>query len=386
MKELTIFDLIYQPFKINKPIRLIELFGGYGSQALALKYLGANYESYKLCEWAVKSIQAYKDIHFTDDNTDYSKDLTTDEVIEYLFNKGISSNYNDSMSKESIKRLGEKQLRNIYNNIKATHNLVNIQQVKGEDLEIVDKEHYTYLLTYSFPCQDISGAGLGKGFSDTSTRSGMLWEVERILKECKDKPQVLLMENVPLIHSEGNGNLKDFNKWILSLEEMGYKNYWQDLSATDYGIPQTRVRTFMVSLLGDYTYTFPQPIKLEKKLKDMLEDNVDEKYFLSQKMIDGMTNTQFHSYQLDARLYDVGGNIGTLTTSTGERCPHLIKDIPSNLKIKNNNSKGYIEAEEGDGIDISSRMIHHRGTVQKGKAQTISTMGGENVGVVVNDR
>ena len=386
MKELTIFDLIYQPFKINKPIRLIELFGGYGSQALALKYLGANYESYKLCEWAVKSIQAYKDIHFTDDNTDYSKDLTTDEVIEYLFNKGISSNYNDSMSKESIKRLGEKQLRNIYNNIKATHNLVNIQQVKGEDLEIVDKEHYTYLLTYSFPCQDISGAGLGKGFSDTPTRSGMLWEVERILKECKDKPQVLLMENVPLIHSEGNGNLKDFNKWILSLEEMGYKNYWQDLSATDYGIPQTRVRTFMVSLLGDYTYTFPQPIKLEKKLKDMLEDNVDEKYFLSQKMIDGMTNTQFHSYQLDARLYDVGGNIGTLTTSTGERCPHLIKDIPSNLKIKNNNSKGYIEAEEGDGIDISSRMIHHRGTVQKGKAQTISTMGGENVGVVVNDR
>ena len=444
MKQTTIFDLLYTPFKINKPIRLIELFGGYGSQALALKYLGVNYESYKLCEWAVKSIQAYKDIHFADDNTDYSKDFTTDEIKEYLFNKGISSNYNEPMTKEQVNRLNEKQVRTIYNNIKATHNLVNIQQVKGNDLEIVDKDKYCYIMTYSFPCQDLSLAGLGKGMSDTSTRSGMLWEVERILKECEDKPQVLLMENVPQVHNQQN--VDDFNKWILSLESMGYKNYWQDLSATDYGIPQTRVRTFMVSILGDYTYTFPQPIKLEKKLKDMLEDNVDEKYFISQKMLDGMINTNFHSYQLDARLYDTNGNIGTLTTATGERCPHLVKDdinknlksymcnkliqeekIKENdvirhsytnsriigemkdlqqnnisptldtrcdclgvcvntLKIKNNTTKGYIEAEEGDGIDISSRMIHHRGTVQKGKAQTISTMGGENVGVVVNDR
>ena len=283
MKQTTIFDLLYEPFKINKPIRLIELFGGYGSQALALKYLGANYESYKLCEWAIKSIQAYKDIHMENDNTDYSKDLTTDEIKEYLFEKGISSNYNEPMSKSQVNRLNDKQVRTIYNNIKATHNLVNIQQVKGDDLEIVDKDKYTYLLTYSFPCQDLSLAGKGAGMSDTSTRSGMLWEVERILKECKDKPQILLMENVPQIHNEMN--LPDFNKWQLSLESIGYKNYWQDLSATDYGIPQTRVRTFMVSVLGDYSYTFPQPIKLEKKLKDLLEENVDEKYFLSEAMI-----------------------------------------------------------------------------------------------------
>ena len=142
--QQSIFDFMYEPFKITKPIRLIEFFAGYGSQALALKYLGANFEHHKICEWAIKSIQAYKDIHFTDDNTDYSKDLSIQDVKDYLYEKGISSNYNDPMTKEQIQRLNEKQARTIYNNIQATHNLVNIQQVKGKDLDITD----TYLLTY----------------------------------------------------------------------------------------------------------------------------------------------------------------------------------------------------------------------------------------------
>ena len=170
-------------FKITKPIRLIELFSGYGSQHLALKYLGANVESWKTCEWAYKSIQAYKDLHFENDNTNYSQDLTKEEIFEWLYKKGISSNYNEPMKLDSIKRLGEDKCRVIYNNIIATHNLVNIQTVKGEDLEIKDVENYEYLMTYSFPCQDLSVAGKQAGMGDTSTRSGMLWEVERILKE-----------------------------------------------------------------------------------------------------------------------------------------------------------------------------------------------------------
>lgn len=141
-----------QQFKINKPIRLIELFSGYGSQALALKYLGVSFEHWKTCEWAIKSIQAYKDIHFTNDNNDYSLNLSKEQLIEYLNNKGISVNYNSPMSYEQIKRLGEDKLRTIYNNIKSTHNLVNIQQVKGEDLQIVDIDKYDYIMTYSFPC------------------------------------------------------------------------------------------------------------------------------------------------------------------------------------------------------------------------------------------
>ena len=308
--QISMFDLMYPTYKIKKEIKLITLFSGYDSQALALKYLGIPFIHHKTCEWAVKSIQALKDMHFENDNNDYSKDLTEDEVKDYLFKKGISSNYNDPMSESQIKRLTEKQVRTIYNNIQASHNLVNIQQVKADDLEITETDKYTYIMTYSFPCQDISAAGLKNGFDNTSTRSGMLWEVERILKECKNKPEVLIMENVPLIHSESGGNLKNFNKWILSLEEMGYSNYWQDLSATDYGIPQTRVRTFMVSIIGEYNYKFPKPKKLDKKLKDFLEDDVNDKYFLSQKMIDGMTNTNFNSYKLD-HCYKIGGGTST---------------------------------------------------------------------------
>ena len=82
--QQTIFDILYEPFKITKPIRLIELFAGYGSQALALKYLGVEFEHWKICEWAVKSIQALKDLHFGEDTKDYSKDLTIEEIKSCL--------------------------------------------------------------------------------------------------------------------------------------------------------------------------------------------------------------------------------------------------------------------------------------------------------------
>ena len=143
--------MVYPTFKIDKKIKLITLFSGYDSQALSLRYLGVSFIHHKTCEWAVKSIQALKDLHFENDNTDYSKDLTTDEVKDYLFKKGISSNYNEPMTQEQVKRLNEKQARTIYNNIKATHNSVNIQQVKGSDLEITNTNKYEYILTYSFP-------------------------------------------------------------------------------------------------------------------------------------------------------------------------------------------------------------------------------------------
>ena len=212
--------------------------------------------------------------------------------------------------------------------------------------------------------------------SDTSTRSGMLWEVERILKECKNKPDVLLMENVPQIHSKKN--ISDFQKWQLSLEEMGYKNYWKDLIATDYGIPQTRKRTFMVSILGDYTYEFPKPIPLELKLKDLLEDNVDESYFLSDKQINDIQHWNAYEKPLENMEKTDKANISpTLTTRSGAYASGMIL-------VKNATKQGYLEANEGDGIDISSRMQYHRGTVQKDKIQTLSTKGGDNNGVVVN--
>lgn len=130
---------------------------GYGSQALALKYLGVPFEHWKICEWAVKSIQAYKDIHFPYEyNPVGVMDIPKEEIIDFLYEKGISSNYNEPMTLEQIKRIKEADLYNIYENIYVTNNLVNIQQVKGSDLEISDTDKYEYILTYSFPCQDLS--------------------------------------------------------------------------------------------------------------------------------------------------------------------------------------------------------------------------------------
>lgn len=286
--QMSIFDYTFNPIKITNKIRLIELFAGYGSQALALKYLGVSFESYKICEWAVKSIQAYKDLHFTNDNYDYSKMLTDEELIDFLTKKGISANYNEPMTREKIKRLGETQRRNIFNNIIATHNLVNIQQCHAKDLEIVETDKYTYIMTYSFPCQDLSSAGKGLGMAKGSgTRSGMLWEVERILDECKEYngnlPKILLMENVPEVC--GSKNQEYFKQWLNKLEDLGYQNYWKCLNAKNYGIPQNRNRCFMVSILGNNYYEFPKPLKFKKELNELLEDKVDESFYLSDKQL-----------------------------------------------------------------------------------------------------
>ena len=383
MEQLDIFEILYSKFKINKPVRMIELFAGYGSQSLAMKYLGIDFEHWKICEWAVPSIQAYKDAHFTNDNKDYSKYFTKDYIIDFLYNRGISMDYNEPMKFEQIKRLKEEQLRTIYNNIMATHNLVNIQKTKGRDLEIIEQDKYIYMLTYSFPCQDLSLAGLGKGMSrDSGTRSGMLWEVERILDECNELgtlPNLLLMENVPQVI--GEKNIKDFQSWRAKLESLGYSNYVEVLNAKDYGIPQNRQRCFMVSILGDYSYTFPNKKPLEKRLKDLLEDEVDESFYLSDKQI----NQVIHWNAQQEPFETLGKPVSpTLTTRSGAYAAGMVltsdlnqeeeKEIGEELlKIKEATKKGYKEAYEGDGVDISSRMDTHRGTVQSGMAQTIKT-------------
>lgn len=122
----------------------------------------------------------------------------------------------------------------------------------------------------------------------SGTRSGLLWEVERILKEIRDGggelPQILFMENVPQVHA--NANMEDFQNWIDFLTSLGYVSYWQDLNAKNYGVAQNRERCFMFSFFGEYNYHFPHPIPLKKKIKDYLEDDVDEKYYINNEKAD----------------------------------------------------------------------------------------------------
>lgn len=321
--QISLFDG-KNKFVLDKEVRLIEFFGGYGSQALGLKYANIPFKHHKLSEWAVKSIQAYKDLHFTEDNTDYSKGLTDLEIIDFLDGK-ISANYDTPMTREQIiKHSGKEQWRRqVYNNMKATNNLGSIINVRGSDLDITETDKYIYMLTYSFPCQDLSTAGQRKGFEkDSGTRSGLLWEVGRILKECEVKPQVLIMENVPDITN--SKNIKLFTEWQNQLVDMGYKNKWEIINAKNQEIPQNRERCFMVSVLGDYYYDFPCPKPLKTTLNDYLEEEVDEKYYLSDKQL---------VYVLDCnRVCDNtkrGDCLGIVVRSKNQHLRKLIGEIES---------------------------------------------------------
>jgi DNA (cytosine-5)-methyltransferase 1 len=289
IENINLFDGHIPYYKITKPIRLIELFAGIGSQHQALKNLGVKIDRSTIVEWQVNSIQAYNDIHIRKYD-DHTQGLTKEDLAKRLSDYGVSIDYNQPAKIETLMRKGEEWLRNVYNNIINTNNKVNIMSVKGKDLQITETDKYDYVLTYSFPCQDLSKAGKGKGMSDTTTRSGLLWEVERILSECKELPQILLMENVPDVI--GSKFIKDFQRWESRLRELGYSNHTEILNSKDFGIPQNRERAFMVSILGSSLYNFPQKQPLKLRLKDMLEKEVDEKYYISEKLFNYFTDNK----------------------------------------------------------------------------------------------
>ena len=275
-------------FYNQKPVRLIELFAGIGSQAKAMKNLGIDFQHWFVCEFDKYAIQSYNAVHGTN--------FTTSDVTK----------------------------------------------ITAKDLDVTDTDRFTYLLTYSFPCQDLSNAGKGRGMEKGSgTRSGLLWEVERLLNECDELPQVLLMENVPQVHSVKNK--EHFDKWIEFLESKGYSNHWTDLNAKDYGIPQSRNRCYMVSILGDYSFEFPDPIPLELRLGDMLEQEVDEKYYLSDVAIQGRQGSSFRQYNLEKSLIN-GKDVHPTILARFEGAPTLVDETPTS-------QAGVIVSKQGKQID-----------------------------------
>lgn len=285
--QMTMAEGQFPKFIIDRPVRLIELFAGIGAQHQALHNLGIPFESHRVCEWSAKSIIAYEAIHkgFHEDRT---IGIPDDEVFKSI--QGISMNYNSPMSEAQIRKKGIRWAREILSAMIAINDLKpNVSDIHEEDLGITELEKYIYILTYSFPCQDLSNAGLRAGMEKgASTRSGLLWEVERILNECAAKgtlPQVLLMENVPGVC--GKENLGPWNQWLDALEKLGYTNYHKILNAKDFMIPQNRERCFMVSIYGKRSYSFPWRMKAIHPLADFMERSVPERYFLPDNVVDG---------------------------------------------------------------------------------------------------
>lgn len=198
-------------------LKVFEAFAGVGSQRMALRNLGIEHKVVGICEIDKFALKSYEAIH------------------------GDCPNFGD------------------------------ISKVDPNDLPNMD------LFTYSFPCQDLSVAGKQKGLGE-GTRSGLLYECEKII-EVK-KPKYLLLENVKNLVGKKFKN--DFDEWLKYLENLGYKNYWKVLNAKDYGVPQNRERVFVVSILNDKQgYEFPKPVNLIKCIKDILEDEVDEKFYMN---------------------------------------------------------------------------------------------------------
>lgn len=328
-------------------IKVFEAFAGYGSQSMALRRLGIDFEVVGISEIDKYAIQAYMAVH------------------------GDTPNYGD------------------------------ISKIDWNSVPDFD------FLTYSFPCTDISTAGQQKGLAEGSgTRSSLLWECRKAI-EAK-RPKYLLMENVKnLVSKKFTPYLKE---WLRFLEGQGYSNYTKVLNAKDFGVPQNRERVFMVSILGEASFHFPKPFTLEKRLKDVLEKDVDESFYLSEKIVKtflarneknkakgngfkfeptmgdviassiltnagsrdcdncvyvvGNTNPSGHG--MNGNVFDSNGLCPTLTTNKGEG-PRILAPISCALRGRNpenpSDRKAGIELEQT--LELGTDIANCITTVQK---------------------
>ena len=359
-------------------IRILELFGGIGACSKALERLGIDYEIADYVEIDKYAVMSFNAIH----NTNFSP----------------------------------------------------------QDICNWDKDIDVDLIMHGSPCQDFSLAGKQAGGDENSgTRSSLMYETLRIVE--KLKPKYVLWENVKNIISKNHKH--NFDNYIERMNGLGYHSYYQVLNAKDYGIPQNRERVFTVSIRNDIDvdFKFPPKMVLNKKLKDMLETDVDEKYFLSDKMIKYISadnekwtgnnkesiinktcastiNTNEGSRRCDASNY-ISSDVEENYNLKNQLCDKLLEEnlIKENdvirhsysndrmknfrkqsinndlsptldtrcdclgIAIKNNTKKGYLVAHEGDGIYTNTST--KRGTVQKDMIQTLTTF--QDKGVVVKD-
>lgn len=235
-------------------MKILETFSGIGSQAKALKNVKIKYELFANVDWDINAIIAYDLIHNGEQDTSIFDSFTKEELEEKLSHYTFSIDGKSPYTKVQLKHLNRETLKRVLSAIKRCNNLVSITDIKGKDIpNDID------IFTYSFPCQDLSVAGSWHGNTsgidrNVDNRSGMLWEVERILKEMdslnKTLPKFLLMENVSNIQSERHKD--NFEEWINFLKGKGYTNRIYCLNAKDFGIPQNRERLFMISVRTDF--------------------------------------------------------------------------------------------------------------------------------------
>lgn len=250
-------------------LRMVETFSGIGAQAKALRNANIEHTILNTADWDINAILAYDYIHNGDQIPSKYDTFSKEDLLKILTRYTLSFDGKKPASIRMIEKQDIKFLRKLCFSIDRTHNLISVTDIKGNNLP-----NDMNILTYSFPCQDLSVAGYwhgNKGGIDrnANNRSSMLWQIERILLERKDQnlsmPRFLLMENVRNIMSKQHQD--NFNMWKKSLNDMGYKNYVFPLNASNFGAPQKRVRAYMVSILTN------NDLELENSLDEYFEMN-----------------------------------------------------------------------------------------------------------------
>lgn len=287
MEQIDIFEMANNYFKLNNDIFLVEFFGGIGSQYKALKNIGYNIVKSRLYEVDMDASISYAAIHHDlntvlDNNETREKEYYLKELKPYT----IWKNEKDY----DITKLKIEKLKTLYYAIKLSNNHTNIFELEVEELDKkiyeARKRNVSTIITWSTPCQEFSMAGNRGGFD---TYKGSLTKISLdIFEALENKPEVLMFENVPGIKS--GEFIVGFNEMVSKLHKIGYENHILELNAKDFGVPQNRERVFIVSILKselkDGNLKFPKKKILDIFLRDLLEDNVDNKYFLSQEQID----------------------------------------------------------------------------------------------------
>ena len=278
-------------------IRVFEAFAGYGSQRMALRNIGVDFEVVGISEIEGDVLQSYAAIHsdFLEKRKNIDDYVPEDESEMIAYLEGINVPLDYKTFENRARKLKSDKLKDMYLANKLIKNYGDIQRIDPEKLPDFD------LFTYSFPCQDISVAGYQNGLNENSgTRSSLLWECCKIIE--KKKPKYLMMENVKNL--VGCNHRKNFEKFLEYLESIGYKNSWAVLNARDYGIPQNRERVFCISIYkGEEAFVFPEKTRLKFKLYDVLEKEVADSYYLRNGQVMDTPISQEVSYCLDSNYW-----------------------------------------------------------------------------------
>lgn len=278
-------------------IKVFEAFAGYGSQRMALRNLGIDFEVVGISEIVEDVLLSYAAIH-TDfltkrENIDNFVHETREEMITELEKLNVPLDYKTFENR--AKKLKDSKLKEFFLANHLIHNYGDITKIDPTTLPDFD------LFTYSFPCQDISVAGYQNGLTEgAGTRSSLLWECCKIIET--KRPRYLMMENVKNL--VGSNHVHNFKKFVNYLEGLGYRNFWAVLNAKNYGVPQNRERVFCISSLDpDFQFKFPTPIKLKCNLCDMLECDVGNEFYLKEKDVLETPIDQEVSYCIDSNYW-----------------------------------------------------------------------------------